>query len=414
MFNINSATKKFIKKEKETQDEIERYIDQQLNLKDSDNESLEEIISKETTELQKKDKNSLRNSPIPSPEFLQDKELEIKINEYLNSGMISYNNIMFITILSWKITRAVLEIKPELTQHEEIVWKKVFIKLLNRGRKIGGKRKTRVPRKYIPKRLTKKDKKKQSRELKKSRKAYKKGKYYTRKKVKSFKSKVSPHILKARKMYKINNISASPQLAKKTGCSVSALRKIVKKGQGAYFSSGSRPNQTGHSWGRARLASSITGGKAAAVDYHVLAKGCKPNSKALRLAKKVRGTGTKRVPKTTIGGGKRKKKNKTTKMKESIIGFKRGPFPKKYTAIVKHKKNNKTRKIHFGDRRYQQYKDRTKLKLYAHKNHNTRKRMQNYFNRHSGTKIRSKAIKKEKKKSKGHYNAKILSHVYLW
>ena len=101
-------------------------------------------------------------------------------------------------------------------------------------------------------------------------------------------------------------------------------------------------------------------------------------------------------------------------MKETITTFKRGPFPKKYTAIVKHKKNKKTRKIHFGDRRYQQYKDRTKLKLYAHKNHNTRKRMRNYFSRHSGTKIRSKAIKKEKKKSNGHYNAKILSHVYLW
>jgi hypothetical protein len=188
MFNINSATKNFIqnekKKEKEKQDEIERYVNQQLNVQYADNASLEEIIAKETTELQKKDKNSLRNSPIPSPEFLQDKEVEIKVNGYLNSGMISYDNIMFITILSWKITRAVLEIKPQLEEHTEIVWKKVFIKLLDRGRKIGGRRKTRVPRKYIPKRLTKKDKKKQSRELKKSRKAYKKGKYYTRKKVK--------------------------------------------------------------------------------------------------------------------------------------------------------------------------------------------------------------------------------------
>ena len=57
-----------------------------------------------------------------------------------------------------------------------------------------------VPIRYVPTRLTKKDKRKQSKELKKSRKAYKRGKYYTRKKVKSFKSKVSPHILKARKM----------------------------------------------------------------------------------------------------------------------------------------------------------------------------------------------------------------------
>ena len=101
-------------------------------------------------------------------------------------------------------------------------------------------------------------------------------------------------------------------------------------------------------------------------------------------------------------------------MKESIIRFKKGKYPKKYTAIVKNKKTKKIRNIHFGDQRYAQYKDRTPLKLYAHKNHNTRKRMQNYFNRHSGTKKRQEAIDKEKKKSGGIYNAKILSHIYLW
>ena len=40
--------------------------------------------------------------------------------------------------------------------------------------------------------------------------------------------------------------------------------------------------------------------------------------------------------------------------------------------------------------------------------------MRNYFNRHSGTKNRKQAIKKEKNKSKNYYNAKILSHIYLW
>ena len=121
------------------------------------------------------------------------------------------------------------------------------------------------------------------------------------------------------------------------------------------------------------------------------------------------------------GGGRRKKTRKKTrrngrgrKMKETIVKFKRGPFPKKYTSIIQNKKTKKTRKIHFGDRRYQQYKDRTPLKLYKNKNHNTRKRMRNYFSRHSGTKKRGDAIKKEKKKSRGKYTAKILSHVYLW
>ena len=101
-------------------------------------------------------------------------------------------------------------------------------------------------------------------------------------------------------------------------------------------------------------------------------------------------------------------------MKETIVKFERGPFPKKYTAFIRNKKTNKIRRIHFGDRRYQQYKDRTPLHLYSKLNHNTRKRMQNYFSRHSGTKKRREAILKEKKKSNGYYNAKILSHEYLW
>lgn len=164
----------------------------------------------------------------------------------------------------------------------------------------------RVPIKYLPKILTRKDKKKYSRELKKSRAAYKKGKYVTRKRVKSYKHRPSKHVLAAQKIYDTETISANPTLARKTGCSVDALSKIVKKGQGAYYSSGSRPNQTGHSWGRARLASAISGGKAAAVDYKILEEGCKPKSKALRLAKRARkkyGYGTRRVPKTKMLGG---------------------------------------------------------------------------------------------------------------
>lgn len=101
-------------------------------------------------------------------------------------------------------------------------------------------------------------------------------------------------------------------------------------------------------------------------------------------------------------------------MKEKILKFERGPNFKKYTAYIQDKKTKKIRKIHFGDKRYQQYKDRTGKGLYSHKNHNTRKRMQNYFSRHSGTRKRGEAIKREKAKSNGYYNAKILSHIYLW
>ncbi len=141
-----------------------------------------------------------------------------------------------------------------------------------------------IPKKYVPKSLSKKDKSKQKKMLKKSQRMYKKKRYYTREKVKSFKSKKSNHIKNAEEIYKINSIKASKELAEKTGCSLKGLQEIVKKGQGAYYSSGSRPNQTAHSWGRARLASAITGGKSSQIDYHILKKYCSPGSKALKLA----------------------------------------------------------------------------------------------------------------------------------
>ena len=165
------------------------------------------------------------------------------------------------------------------------------------------KRKTikKYPKKYVPKKLTSKDKKTQKKMIDKSRQMYKQGKYFTRKKVASYDNKTSPHILNARKIYGVEKIIPSEELADKTGCSIEALDKIVKKGEGAYYSSGSRPNQTGHSWGYARMASAITSGKAAAVDYNILKEGCKPNSKALKLANKSRKKhkfGQRKVPKT--------------------------------------------------------------------------------------------------------------------
>lgn len=144
-----------------------------------------------------------------------------------------------------------------------------------------------IPQRYIPTSLSKKDKSILRKELNKSRNRYKRKKYYTRKKVKSFTSKVSPHVKRAMKMYKVKSIKADKTLANKTKCKKHILRKIVNKGRGAYFSSGSRPNQTSHSWGRARLASAITGGPSSRIDYHLL-KGCNKNSKALKLSKRVK------------------------------------------------------------------------------------------------------------------------------
>jgi hypothetical protein len=151
------------------------------------------------------------------------------------------------------------------------------------GSRISEEYKGKINPKYLPQTLSLSDKKKQLRMLLKSRKMYKKGQYYTRKKVLSYKHKPSKHILKARKMYN-TNILPSKELSRKTGCSVSALKQIVRKGEGAYYSSGSRPNQTPQSWGLARLASAITGGKASKVDYHIIEKGCNPKKMAFKLA----------------------------------------------------------------------------------------------------------------------------------
>ena len=146
----------------------------------------------------------------------------------------------------------------------------------------------KFPMRYLPKQLTKSDKTKQLNMLMKSKKQYKKHQYYTRKQVSSYKNKKSNHIMNARKIYKIQNITPNEELARKTGCTISALNEIVKKGEGAYYSSGSRPNQTPQSWGLARLASAITAGKAAAVDYNIISKGCNHKKKAYLLANKSR------------------------------------------------------------------------------------------------------------------------------
>lgn len=151
----------------------------------------------------------------------------------------------------------------------------------------------KIPLRYLPKGLSNKDKIKQIAQLLKSRKMYRKGKYFTRDKIQSYPVKESEHVKRAKKIYNMKKIIPNKELSKKTGCSMKGLKKIVRKGAGAYFSSGSRPSQTAQSWGIARLASSITGGKASAVDLDILEKECNPSGKAYRLAIKTKGYGRK-------------------------------------------------------------------------------------------------------------------------
>jgi hypothetical protein len=143
---------------------------------------------------------------------------------------------------------------------------------------------TTVPRRYVPSHLTSGDARRQRESIRRSRKQYKKGRFVSRPNVKSFRARVSPHVAYAKQMYHVPSIRPNRALARATQCNLSALNDIVAKGRGAYYSSGSRPNQTADSWAMARLASSVTGGNASVVDYAILKKGCRATSPALRLA----------------------------------------------------------------------------------------------------------------------------------
>jgi hypothetical protein len=96
---------------------------------------------------------------------------------------------------------------------------------------------------------------------------YKKGIYVDRPKLKSYPKKRSVHIVKFEKKY--NHKITDKDYIDKNILSTKGQNQILKKGRGAYYSSGSRPNQSSNSWAYARLASVITGGKARKVDNKI-------------------------------------------------------------------------------------------------------------------------------------------------
>ena len=85
---------------------------------------------------------------------------------------------------------------------------------------------------------------------------------------------------------------------------------------------------------------------------------------------------------------------------------------KKYCAVVHSRRTGKTRRINFGDTRYGQYKDQTRLRAYAGKDHGDPARRRSYFKRHSGVSTKAAALRKER--ARGVISAKLLSHTYLW
>lgn len=132
------------------------------------------------------------------------------------------------------------------------------------GDKKGGKRK--IPKKYT-RGLSRKDKQRQSKNIRTARKNYKRGKYTDRPKLKSYKKRESGWTAKFHKRHP--NAKTVPQIARATGIPAKALNAVKRKGMGAYYSSGSRPNQTAQSWGKARMYSYILGGPARRVDREI-------------------------------------------------------------------------------------------------------------------------------------------------
>ena len=101
-------------------------------------------------------------------------------------------------------------------------------------------------------------------------------------------------------------------------------------------------------------------------------------------------------------------------MREAVVGFERGIKGKKYGAVIR-THDGHTRRIYFGARGFQQFQDSTGMGLYSHMDHGDPKRRAAYFSRHSGGETTKRAaLSREMALSGGIYNAKILSHQYLW
>ena len=110
---------------------------------------------------------------------------------------------------------------------------------------------TGLPKKYVPSSLSSAQKKKQVESIREKR---------NRPELKGVKTRKSTYTTKAEKYFK-GNTSIS-NIAKTLGVSKTGLNKIIKKGEGAYYSAGSRPNVSARQWGFSRLFSVLFGGKA--------------------------------------------------------------------------------------------------------------------------------------------------------
>ena len=114
--------------------------------------------------------------------------------------------------------------------------------------------------KYVPKGLSKEDKAKQTKSIKEGK---------DRPKV-NYPSKRSQWVVKFEKRY--GTKITDDKFISKNIISQVGINLIIKKGYGAYYNAGSRPNTTAESWARARLASVLVNGPARKVDSKIWEK----------------------------------------------------------------------------------------------------------------------------------------------
>tara|TARA_R110002073_G_scaffold30442_2_gene94895 strand:- start:153 stop:569 length:417 start_codon:yes stop_codon:yes gene_type:complete len=120
-----------------------------------------------------------------------------------------------------------------------------------------GKEKRKVPVRYLPKTLSKTERKKQVQSILegKDRPNMKK------------KTRRSGWAIKFEKKYKTNIMD--DEFIEKNIISKEGKEQILDKGRGAYYSSGSRPFVSAEQWARGRLASVIMGGKSRRIDEKI-------------------------------------------------------------------------------------------------------------------------------------------------
>tara|TARA_R110002050_G_scaffold34696_8_gene87445 strand:+ start:864 stop:1340 length:477 start_codon:yes stop_codon:yes gene_type:complete len=113
-----------------------------------------------------------------------------------------------------------------------------------------------IPKRYLPDSLKGEDRRKQI-------KSIFEGKKRPETKVKERKSSWTTQFDKkyGEELDGMKGKRSKKNIAKVSGIPLKAVQEVYKKGEGAYYSSGSRPNQTASSWARGRLYAYIMGGK---------------------------------------------------------------------------------------------------------------------------------------------------------